>query len=216
MNLLRAVDKTIAAVELVAALFLLGGMLVLTAIPIYIRATDGDSAAFAWTMPVSLYMLLTVTFVGASLGIRSRRHIQIDVVTRALSRRAKACFGVVGWLVAAVILAALFVAAVHYCKVNWAQISKIRGAKLGLIQLGMPISLGIMVFRCILAWLEDLRGVWTGDLSHLAAFEHAEAAEIAVGHAPVPPSPLPPAEAMPPPPPAPPPRPRPPAPEDLP
>jgi TRAP-type C4-dicarboxylate transport system permease small subunit len=172
--LLKSFDRAIAAAELAIALAFLAAILVFTAVPIFLRIFGGQSAEFTWMGPLSLYMLLTSTFFGASLAMRQRRHIQIDIVTRGLPRRAKAAFGVLGWLVAALIMGALFWASVHYVRANWTQQSKLRGVPLGPIQLGMPIALGVMTFRCLLAWLDDLRGVVTGDVAYLAAFEHTE------------------------------------------
>lgn len=182
--ILKTVDRAIAAVELVAALAALAGMLVLTTIPIVLRTAGGNASSFWWTTPTSLYLLLTATFFGASLAARARRHIQIDLVTRALPRRVKAGFGVVGGLVAAVILGFLAYAAIHYVRQNWDQSSKLRGLALGPLQLGMPVALWTMTFRFVLGALEDLVGVVTGDLSYLAYYEHVEG-QAAVEHRPV-------------------------------
>jgi TRAP-type C4-dicarboxylate transport system permease small subunit len=208
IRILKAFDSAVAAAELAIALASLAAILVLTAIPIALRAAGANAGAFWWTTPMSLYLLLTSTFFGASLAIRSRRHIQIDLVTRLLPRRAKAGMGVVSWLVAAAILAVLCRAAVELVSLNWTQVSKLRGVALfgarlpdvplGPLQLAMPIALGIMSFRCLVSSLEDLRGVVTGDLAYLAQYEHAEGTDL---HPLAPP----PGEAiagMPPPPPA--------------
>jgi TRAP-type C4-dicarboxylate transport system permease small subunit len=179
IRLLKALDRAIAALELAIALFALAAILVLTAVPIGLRAAGGNSGAFWWTTPVSLYFLTTATFFAASLALRSRRHIQIDLVTRALPLRAKAAVGILGWLVAAAVLAALCRAAIYYVQANWNQLSKVEGLTKGPVEIAMPIALGVMVFRCLLASLEDLRGAWTGDVAYLAAFEHHEGADAA-------------------------------------
>ncbi len=198
IRVLKTADRALAALELGIALAALALILIFTSIPIALRAFGGGSGAFWWTTPLSLYLLLWATFLGASLAMRSRRHIQIDLVTRALPRRVKAGFGVLGWLAAAAILAILCAAAIHYVRQNWDQVSKLRGLSigstqipdvpLGPLQLAMPIALAVMAFRCALAWLEDLRGVVTGDLAYLAAFEHVEG-EHGAAHAEIPPPP---------------------------
>lgn len=188
LRALRKVDAAVAAVELAIAIAALAAILALTAIPIALRAVGGNAGAFWWTTPASLYLLLTSTFFGASLAIRTRRHIQIDLVTRLLPKRAKAGVGVLGWLVAAAILAALCYAALELVKLNWTQVSKLRsvelfGARLpnvplGPLQLAMPVALAIMAARCLVFSLEDLRGVVTGDLAYLAQYEHVEGTDL--------------------------------------
>lgn len=178
VRVLQKLDAAIAAVELVIALVALAAILVLTAAPIALRVGGGNAAALWWATPVSLYLMLTSTFFAASLALRERRHIQIDIVTRLLPRRGRAGLGVASWLVAALVLGVLCAASIHYVRVNWDQISKVRGISLGPIQIAMPIALGVMTFRCLLAWLTDLRGAVTGDVAYMAKYEHHEGIDL--------------------------------------
>ncbi len=183
LRILKTFDRGLAAVELVVAILSLVAMLVLTTLPIAFRLVQGSSVAVAWAMPAALLLLLTSTFLGASLALRSRRHIQIDLVTRGLPRRGKAGFGVLSGLIAAAILGLLFAAAVHYVQVNWQQTSKLRWLALGPATLAMPVALGVMAFRSLLAALEDLRGVVTGELDYMVAYEHHEGADLMAAQA---------------------------------
>lgn len=193
ISILKSLDGAIAALELVVALAAFAGLLVLTTLRIFLRVewfsrvTGTSSAAFWWATPLSLYLLLTATLLGASLALRSRRHIQIDIVTRGLPRRVKAGVGVAGGLVAAAILGVLCRATIYFVSTNWSQTSNLHGLsigpihspKVGELQVVMPIALAVMAFRCVIAALEDLRGVVTGDLAYLAAYEHHEVVDPA-------------------------------------
>lgn len=183
IRLLKGFDRGVAALELTVAIISLTLMLTFTTLPIVFRLAKGSSVDVWWATPVSLYLLLTSTFLGASLALRARRHIQIDLITRGLPRRGKAGFGIIAGIVAAVILGALCVAAIHHVQVNWDQQSKLRGIPLGPVQMAMPFALAVMAFRSLLGALEDLRGVMTGELGYMAAFEHTEGADLAAGHA---------------------------------
>src|SRR2546423_15586944 len=131
--------------------------------------------------PVAGFLLLWPTFAGASLATRGRRHIVVDVVTKALgSKRAQVAVNVPASLVAASLCT--FVAYIGWVVVraNWTSETVLRGLEVGKVQVVIPVAFALMAFRFVLIALEDLRGALTGDLAYLARFEgHGEIAHRA-------------------------------------
>src|SRR5205085_8429305 len=113
--------------------------------PLDLRKSIVDD--FSWMTPVARFLLLWSTLAGASLATRGRRHILIDVVTKALPRRVAVGVNVAAAIVAASLCGFLTYVAQYVVRSNWEQQTVLRGVNLGPAQLIIPIAFSIMAFR---------------------------------------------------------------------
>jgi C4-dicarboxylate transporter DctQ subunit len=103
----------------------------------------------AWAEEFSLYLLVWIVFIGASVAIRTRGHVAIDLVPRALSpvnRRRLALL--VGTLVLIFLAVFFYYSAAHTLRTAASgQVTPIMLAPMWLTYLAMPVGSALMFLR---------------------------------------------------------------------
>lgn len=114
----------------------------------------------AWAEEFSLYLLVWIVFVGASVAIRTRGHVAIDLVPRALSpvnRRRLALL--VGTLVLIFLAVFFYYSAVHTLRTAASgQVTPIMLAPMWLTYLAMPVGSALMFLRTVQFLWSIVRG----------------------------------------------------------
>ncbi len=84
----RVLDKLNRAVEIISA-----GMLVLMVIAIFLQVVFRDlvKSAIPWSEELARYLMVWISFLGASIAVRRKGHIGVEALTRVLSSSGKKC-----------------------------------------------------------------------------------------------------------------------------
>ncbi len=105
MNILKALEKGLLALEHSAIVLILSVMIVLAFLQVILR--NFFSVGFLWADPLLRHAVLWVGFIGASIATRNEKHINIDLVTRYTSPRVTNLLRIVTNLFAALVTSLL-------------------------------------------------------------------------------------------------------------
>jgi C4-dicarboxylate transporter DctQ subunit len=105
MNVLKALEKGLLALERSAIVLILSMMILLAFLQVILR--NFFSVGFLWADPLLRHAVLWVGFIGASIATRNEKHINIDLVTRYASPRVTNLLRIVTNLFAALVTALL-------------------------------------------------------------------------------------------------------------
>jgi C4-dicarboxylate transporter DctQ subunit len=155
MKFLRRLDRVIAAVETTLLVVLLGVMVLLDFTQVILR--NFFSSGIIWADTFLRQMVLWVAFLGASLAVQERKHINIDVLTRFMPDRGKRISHIVTDLFAAVVCFAFFKASLAFVS------SEIANSTILLLdiptwyfELIIPVGYGMLAFRFLIKVIDDL------------------------------------------------------------
>lgn len=118
------------------------------------------SASFAFTEEFSVFLLVVLTFAGASVAMRSNGHVRIGLLERALPTGPRRLLIVVQWLAGAMVLGLIvwFGAQLALEEYQW----ETRSPGLGLPQwwylVWLPLLAALMLLRLTQQSLDRLRG----------------------------------------------------------
>ena len=149
-------DNVIARVEQVLIAALLSLMIVIAFLQIVLR--NVFSTGFLWGDPLVRYLVLWVGFIGASLAAKEGKHIAIEVLGRIVSDRVNRYIESFVHLASSVVCAVLVYAAVKFT-VYEAEIGPVVffGIRSWVLQLIIPIAMGLMTFRFGLEFIRSLK-----------------------------------------------------------
>jgi TRAP-type C4-dicarboxylate transport system permease small subunit len=158
MKFLRRLDRAIAAAETALLVVLLGVMVLLDFTQVILR--NFFSSGIIWADTFLRHMVLWVAFLGASLAVQERKHINIDVLTRFMSDRGKRIARIATDLFAALVSFAFLKASVGFVS------SEITNSTILLLsiptwyfELIIPIGYGMLTFRFCMKTVDDLIAV---------------------------------------------------------
>lgn len=161
------VNAALGAVERVVLLGALAGMLLAVCISIGSRPLGVD---VPWVTPLVLSLMVVATLFGAALATATRRHITMDLLTKAFAQKGRAVVSSLVNIIGAAITAVLTTAGSGWVRANMEFDDPISLAlKLPdwWLQAVVPIGFGLCCVHFVLNLLLDLNGLATGDLSHL-------------------------------------------------
>ena len=154
MKLLRRLDRAIAAAETAILVLLLGSMVLLDFTQVVLR--NFFSSGFTWADTFLRHMVLWVAFLGASLAVQERRHINIDVLTRFMPDRGKKLSRLATDLFAAIVCFAFLKASLTFVANEMAQESTLfLDIPTWYFQVIIPIGYGMISFRFLIKVFED-------------------------------------------------------------
>jgi TRAP-type C4-dicarboxylate transport system permease small subunit len=163
LNFLRGIDKAIVKVEKV--LLVLSIVLILAAILTQIAA-----GIFRWSitggMEISVFAMLALSLLAGSITTHYRRHITIDVLYRLLPAKGRTIITTVTDLFGFILMAYLCRVAVFYVAMN-RSFGDYNSPALKIpywwVQALIPFALGVIAFRFLLHFLEDIKRIQTGN-----------------------------------------------------
>jgi TRAP-type C4-dicarboxylate transport system permease small subunit len=144
---------------LISALF---GMLVTVCVAIVARPP--------WTTPLVLALMIVATFAGAALATATRRHITMDLLSKALGQKGRAALSMVTSLIGAGITSVLATAGSHWVRANMDfddPISLALKVPDWWLQTVVPAGFALCTLHFVLNFFQDAVGLATNDLSHL-------------------------------------------------
>jgi TRAP-type C4-dicarboxylate transport system permease small subunit len=158
MNLLKALERGLLAVERSAVVLILTLMIALAFLQVVLRNV---AEGFLWADPLLRHAVLWIGFIGASIATRQEKHINIDLVTRFTSPRVTNLVRVATNLFAAFVTYQLARAgAVFLANEMEAADTLVTIGQTGLpawwFQLIIPAGFGLMTFRFLLKVVEHV------------------------------------------------------------
>lgn len=158
-SILRAfhrLDELLATVEGTAACLLLAEMILLAFVQVILR--NVFAFGFSWVEELLRVSVLWVGFIGASLAIRQGRHINIDVLSRAVPDRLRPWVRTVIDLALLAVCAIFLAASVEYIRMErqFGEVSDPLRTPVWILQLIFPILFGTGCFRLALKTVENV------------------------------------------------------------
>jgi C4-dicarboxylate transporter, DctQ subunit len=112
-------------------------------------------APISWAEEVSLYLIVWMVFIGASVAIRTRGHVAMDLLPLMLSRRNRSRLAIFIGIAILIFLAVFFYySGEHTLRVRASgQLTPVMQAPMWLTYLAMPVGSALMFVRtCQLLW----------------------------------------------------------------
>jgi TRAP-type C4-dicarboxylate transport system permease small subunit len=106
-------------------------------------------APISWAEEVSLYLIVWMVFIGASVAIRTRGHIAMDLLPLALSRKNRSRLAIFTGLIVLIFLVVFFFfSAEHTLRIRASgQLTPVMQAPMWLTYLAMPVGSVLMFIR---------------------------------------------------------------------
>jgi TRAP-type C4-dicarboxylate transport system permease small subunit len=155
MKFLRRLDRVIAAAETTLLVVLLGVMIVLDFAQVILR--NFFSSGFIWADTFLRQTVLWVAFLGASLAVQERKHINIDVLTRFLPDRAKRIARIITDLFAAVVCFSFLRASLTFVSSEMTYTTiLLLNIPAWCFELIIPVGYGMLTFRFLIKVVDDI------------------------------------------------------------
>ncbi|MGI6686586.1 MAG: TRAP transporter small permease [Bacillota bacterium] len=147
--------------------YLLVGSLAITVIILFFQVVLRYvfNSSLSWSEELARYIFVWQSWLGASLGLRERRHIKVEILTGALKGRAKTLVEIIGviiWLGLCVFLVSSGTEmAMSYAKQN--AVTPALRIPFSIIYATLPISCGLIVLRLIGQVFEMFKELFYGE-----------------------------------------------------
>jgi len=152
---INSINKILAKIETILLITILLTMILLAFLQVILR--NFFSTSIFWGDTLLRHLVLWIAFIGASLATKEKRHINIDVLSRSLSKSAKRVTGIIVNLFASAVCFFLLRAAITFLKSE-----KESGGTLfaeipiWIFQIIIAIGFGLMMLRFFLHALENI------------------------------------------------------------
>lgn len=137
-----------------AAVLLFSAMVVVTALGVFFRYVL--NAPLPWTEESDRYMFIWLTWIGASVTMRYKAHIAVDVLVRYFEPRVRRWFTMAAELCTLAFLAALFNASLPVIEVTSRTRTAATDIPISWVYMSVPVG-------CVLIAIETVRlvaGTW--------------------------------------------------------
>jgi TRAP-type C4-dicarboxylate transport system permease small subunit len=141
------------------AVMLFTGMVIVTALGVFFRYVL--SSPLPWTEEADRYMFIWLTFIGASITMRYKAHIAVDVVVRYLSPRLKLWLAIVAQICVLAFLLVVANASLQVVEVTMETRATATDIPVGLVYAAVPtgcVLIAIETMRITFATITTLRG----------------------------------------------------------
>lgn len=154
-NPLARIFEIVHRVEDAALALLLGVMILLAPLQILLR--NAFDTGISWADPLLRVLVLWVGLLGAAAASRGNRQITIDVLSKLISRRARAAVGVVVGLFTAAVSALVAYHAGRFVASERAYESvAFSGIQAWVFEIIIPLAFGIIALRYLLYGASNL------------------------------------------------------------
>jgi TRAP-type C4-dicarboxylate transport system permease small subunit len=140
---------------------LLVAMVLLVFLQIVSRAVF--SSSFAWTEEASRFLMIWVTFLGASFAFQYGAHISIEAFVTKLSQHVGKAVQVIGALACIAFFIVMIVKGIEIIDRAMIQRSPALGIPMGYVYLVIPISATLMTINVIDVMLKSIKSKSTED-----------------------------------------------------
>lgn len=155
MNRWERLDEAVDRVEGVLLVLFLSLMILIAFLQVLLR--NLFSTGISWGDPFVRNLVLWTGFIGAALATREAKHINIDLVSRGISPKAKAIIETFTNLIAALVCGLLTYGALKFIK-NEAETGNVTflGVPVWVPELVLPLTFAIMTLRFVFRSLKNL------------------------------------------------------------
>ena len=156
MTALKKIDDVIARLEEALVVFMVFTIILLNVLQIFFRAMAVNVPAYSTSM--NQILVLWLAMIGGSLATRKAEHIKVDFVSKYLKGRLRYYIMLVIDIFAMVICGFLIVYALDFIKLEYDMMEMLTAipVPLWILQLVMPASLLIIMYRFFLLGLEEI------------------------------------------------------------
>lgn len=159
MKQIRQIDHILSKAEAWAIILLLSVMVILSGGQVILR--NFFNQGILWADILLRQIVLWVALIGASLAVRERKHISIDVLPRMLPKSWNQPIRIFTDLSAGIISAFLTYAAWNFLQFEkGAETVLFNNIPVWIFQIILPLSFGLISIRFILAALDGLLSYW--------------------------------------------------------
>ncbi|OFZ55059.1 MAG: hypothetical protein A2428_17420 [Bdellovibrionales bacterium RIFOXYC1_FULL_54_43] len=157
MKYFKRLDDLIEKAEGWALIMILSVMMVVAFIQVVLR--NVFSSGISWGDGLTRALVLWAGFLGASLAVKQGRYINIDVISRLLSDRAKRVSRVCVYLFSSVVCFFMGLASVNFVKMEYDSATQYSiGIDSWIIELVIPSIFFFLTFRFSLKMIGILSG----------------------------------------------------------
>lgn len=117
-----------------------------------------------WGEEIVRYAFIYLAWIGASVAVRERAHIRIDVIFNYVSPRMKALLYIFGDLVMFTIAVLALYWSFETVTVSWKFGSVSHGLRVSMVWflMAVPVGFGLMIFRLVQSFVRDLADLRAG------------------------------------------------------
>jgi TRAP-type C4-dicarboxylate transport system permease small subunit len=150
MRLLSKIDDTLEIIEQALVIFLFSALVLMITTNIFARNLFGVS--YQKILEVSPNIVLWLALIGATLALKKKRHIKLEILLRYAGHRIRRLSRLLGSLFGAVVMGFLFAASLTFVK-NEMAIFGLQGGS----AVVFPLFFALSFFRCLLSGLAAVR-----------------------------------------------------------
>lgn len=158
MQLLAKIDDTLEIIEQAVVIFLFSALVLMILTNILARNLFGVS--YQKILEVSPGIVLWLALIGATLALKKKRHIKLEILLRYAGHRTRRLARLLGSLFGTVVMGFLFAASLTFVR-NEMAIFGLQGSS----AVVFPLFFALSFFRCLLSGLTAVRpaAALTGD-----------------------------------------------------
>ena len=156
MTALKKIDDVIARIEEGLVVFMVFTIILLNVLQIFFRAMEINVPSYSTSM--NQILVLWLAMVGGSLATRKAEHIKVDFVSKYLKGKLRHYIMLAINIFAMVVCGFLIVYAIDFVKLEYEMMEMLTAipVPLWILQLVMPASLLIIMYRFFLLGLEEV------------------------------------------------------------
>lgn len=114
--------------------------------------------AMPWTEEVARICFVYMVFLGAVLGMRERKHVNVDVFLKAAPPRVRKAWETVLDALVAILLVWLIVLGIRFVAVSFDQGTPYLRIPMGFVYASIPLSCALMLYYLLASWIARVRG----------------------------------------------------------
>ena len=155
MKIINSINNILAKIETVILILILLTMISLAFLQVILR--NFFSTSIFWGDTLLRHLVLWVAFIGASLATKEKRHINIDALSRLLSKTTKRITAILVDLFSASVCFFLMRAAITFIKSEKEAASTLfTEIPIWIFQIIIAIGFGLMMLRFVIHALENI------------------------------------------------------------
>lgn len=152
---INSINNILAKIETVFLITILLSMILLAFLQVILR--NFFSTSIFWGDTFLRHLVLWIAFIGASLATKENRHINIDVLSRSLSKSAKRVTGIIVNLFASAVCFFLLRASITFVKYEKQSGSTLfKEIPVWIFQMIIAIGFGLMMLRFFIHAFENI------------------------------------------------------------
>ncbi len=159
MRIFKRVDDVIAKIEEALVVFMIFAIIIINVLQIFFRAMEINVPSYSGSM--NQVLVLWLAMVGGSLATRKAEHIKVDFVSKFLKGRLRNYIMILINIFAMMVCGLLIIYAVDFLQLEYEMQERLTAipVPLWVLQLVMPVSLSIILYRFFLLALQDIKNI---------------------------------------------------------